>query len=429
MPAKAPPNPSADQYTDQMFFIELLNLCLDTRDLPTREKHGITTGLPKTEGLVTSTDNIRPISVGPAIGRLLNKIIADRLSALLVQHKILNSAQFAFLPGGDIHEPINSVLACYGDSLKYNKACYAVFYDMSKAYDTLRWTSIRAAIRRIGLGRDFEDFVMNPLQGTTLAMRTNLPGRVTPAIEMHKAVKQGCPLAPLLFIIVMDELHTALASAKGYSLGDPNARTPSGQVKSRGYCDDTTIISNSYDDLDKMNSQVMAFLAKHGFQVNQIKTRVTGRHSNDMALATPGAGPHPPGTLQSFTTVAPDTPIKYLGAHITLTLDWKQQIQKMNTAILLLVRHLDTYRTTTLQATYMAKYVMGPRLEIGMRHADVSAEELNTWDTWIAAALARRAGMGAEKLHKSGVAHIRSAESSHWPTKTTSSKLHMPSSN
>ena len=414
MPAQAPPNPSIDQYTDQMveptstreFFIELLNLCLVTRDLPTREKHGITTGLPKTEGLVTSTDSIRPISVGPAIGRLLNKIIADRLSALLVQHKILNSAQFAFLPGGDIHEPINSVLACYGDSLKYNKACYAVFYDMSKAYDTLRWTSIRAAIRRIGLGRDFEDFVMNSLQGTTLAMRTNLPGRVTPAIEMHKAVKQGCPLAPLLFIIVMDELHTALASAKGYSLGDPNARTPSGQVKSRGYCDDTTIISNSYDDLDKMNSQVMAFFAKHGFQVNQIKTRVTGRHSKDNALATPGPGPHPPGTLQSFTTVTPDTPIKYLGAHITLTLDWKPQIQKMNTAILLLVRHLDTYRTTTLQATCMAKYVMGPRLEIGMRHADVSAEQLNTWDTWIAAALARRAGMGADKLHKSGVAHI-----------------------
>ena len=89
---------------------------------------------------------------------------------------------------------------------------------MSKAYDptcTLRWASIRA-IRRIGLDRDFEAFVMNSRKGTTLAMRTNLLGRVTPAIEMHKAVKS--PLAPLLFINVMDELHTFLASATGYSL-------------------------------------------------------------------------------------------------------------------------------------------------------------------------------------------------------------------
>jgi hypothetical protein len=52
-------------------------------------------------------------------------------------------------------------------------------------------------------------------------------------VEMHKAVKQGCPLAPLLFIIVMDELHASLASSTGYSLGPPNADSPSGVVKSR----------------------------------------------------------------------------------------------------------------------------------------------------------------------------------------------------
>ena len=147
MPALPPPDPN--RHTDQMveptttraLFLEILNLCLTTRDIPASEKHGITTALPKAEGLVASTDSIRPISVGPAISRLLNKIIADRLSSLLVRHEILHSAQFAFLPGGDIHEPINSTLACYRDSAKYQKACYAVFYDMSKAYDTLRWSN------------------------------------------------------------------------------------------------------------------------------------------------------------------------------------------------------------------------------------------------------------------------------------------------
>jgi hypothetical protein len=412
MPAMAPPNPNlhisqmVEPTTTRELFIELLNLCLKTRDIPATAKHGITTGLPKSEGLVTNTDGIRPISVGPAISRLLNKIVADRLSALLVRHRILNSAQFAFLPGGDIHEPINSTIACYNDSAKYAKACYAVFYDMSKAYDTLRWSSIRQAIRRIGLGTDFEDFVMNTLKGTTLAMRTNLPGRVTPTVEMHKAVKQGCPLAPLLFIIVMDELHASLASSTGYSLGPPNADSPSGVVKSRGYCDDTGIISNSYEGLREMNSIVMAFFAKHGFRVNRTKTKVTGRHADGTALAPSGPGPHPAGALESFMTVPPDSPIKYLGALITLTLNWKPQIQKMNTSILLLVRHLDAYRTTTVQATCITKFVTGPRLEIGLRHAHVPIDQLNTWDTWIANALARRAGLGADRLHKSGVARI-----------------------
>ena len=111
-------------------------------------------------------------------------------------------------------------------------------------------------------------------------------------------------------------------------------------------------------------SLVMAFFAKHGFQVNQTKTTVTGRHADGTALPPPGPGPHPAGTLESFNTVSPDTPIKYLGALITLTLNWKPQIQKMNTSVLLLVRHLDDYRTTTLQTTCMIKYVTGPRFEI-----------------------------------------------------------------
>jgi len=99
-------------------------------------------------------------------------------------------------------------------------------------------------------------------------------------------------------------------------------------------------------------------------------------------------------------------PVKYLGAHITLSLDWKPQINKMNTAILLMVRNLDSCRFTTLQATCLTKYVTGPRLEIGMRHADVPIKQLAKWDTWIAAALARRAGLGAAQLHSTEIAQI-----------------------
>ena len=97
----------------QTVTLRILNLCLRSRDIPEFEKRGITTGLPKSTGLVTSTKDLRPISVGPAISRLLNKIMADRLSTLLVRHNVLDKAQFAFLPGGDIHEPINAAISCY----------------------------------------------------------------------------------------------------------------------------------------------------------------------------------------------------------------------------------------------------------------------------------------------------------------------------
>ena len=72
------------------------------------------------------------------------------------------------------------------------------------------------ALRRIGVGEAVVEYVMNSLKGTTLAMKTSIPGRITPAVEIHKAVKQGCPLAPLLFALVMDELHEGYRKIGGY---------------------------------------------------------------------------------------------------------------------------------------------------------------------------------------------------------------------
>ena len=69
----------------------------------------------------------------------------------------------------------------------------------------------------IGLEKKFITFVMTALQGSRVAMRTNIPGNVTREVKLHKSIKQGCPLAPLLFIIVMDELHRNLRETKlGY---------------------------------------------------------------------------------------------------------------------------------------------------------------------------------------------------------------------
>ena len=115
-------------------------------------------------------------------------------------------------------------------------SCYAIYYDISKAYDCTRWSSIERALRRIGADQDLIDFVMNSLEGTTLAMKTGLKGQITPKVTLEKAIKQGCPLAPLLFALVMDELHAGYRTRGGYKLKNANK-----VMSSRGYCDDTMI--------------------------------------------------------------------------------------------------------------------------------------------------------------------------------------------
>ena len=112
------------------------------RDIPSVEKLGIITGLPKSDGLVNDTDALRPITVGLAINRLLHKILADRLSAVIVKYKLIDEAQFAFLPGGDIHEPISTATSCYRNHSSHGGGCYAIYYDISKAYDTIYYAGV-----------------------------------------------------------------------------------------------------------------------------------------------------------------------------------------------------------------------------------------------------------------------------------------------
>ena len=283
------------------------------------EKTGVVSALPKTTGQVYDLDSIRPITVGPTVSRFFHKILAHRLSSLITEHNLMDPAQFAYLPGKDIHEPINSVLECYKDRQRYNKPCYAIFYDISKAYDTVRWSSIRRGLGRLGLPKEFTEMVMNILEGTNLVMRTNIKGRVTPVVFIHQSIKQGCPLAPLLFTIVMDELHQELRTVGGYALGPPGVPQRSPTIHSRGYSDDTTALANSIQGLKDMNAVVTRFFLRHNFNVNAVKTKVTGMTGDGTPMTEkihwlPGAS--------VFATVAPSTPIKHLGLLITMTLDW-----------------------------------------------------------------------------------------------------------
>ena len=405
-PLGAYPNTYSKEFVPshtRKLLLQILNLCLKSGDIPNFEKLCVVSALPKAEGQVYTLDTMRPITVGPAISRFFHKIIAFRLSTAFTRHGIMDQAQFAFLPGKDIHGPIGAVFDCYRDRKRHGKNCYAIFYDISKAYDTVKWSSISRAMNRLGLPISFINLVMNVLRGTSLVMRTNRTGRVTPVVTVHQSIKQGCPLAPLLFTIVMDELHTKLRELGGYTMQSTRGTLPPHTMHSLGYCDDTAIFATSIEDLEKMNRLVFEFFKENNFQVNLVKTKVTGRSGEGEAFA---GRVHWPGSAVPFTTVPPQETIKYLGAHISLDLNWEPQIAKMRSTILHTAACLHVRRLTLYQGCLLTKYVNGPKLEIGMRHATISAEELLGWDRKLSAALTGAANLSAASIHFTATSSI-----------------------
>lgn len=74
--------------------------------------------------------------------------------------------------------------------------------DYSKAYDRLEWHFLLAALRKMGFGEVFCRWIEILCQDAAAEIIVN--GHLTKLIRLLRSVRQGCPLAPYLFVLVAD---------------------------------------------------------------------------------------------------------------------------------------------------------------------------------------------------------------------------------
>ena len=72
-------------------------------------------------------------------------------------------------------------------------------------YDRISWKYILEALKQMGCGETFCSMVKT-LLGIASA-RVNVKGDVIEAFKLTKSIRQGCPLAPLLYAIASDGLN------------------------------------------------------------------------------------------------------------------------------------------------------------------------------------------------------------------------------
>ncbi|MCO5570941.1 hypothetical protein L7F22_024671 [Adiantum nelumboides] len=76
--------------------------------------------------------------------------------------------------------------------------------DIGKAYDRIDWEFILMPFVDVDFGKNLIRFV-HLLFGNAMA-KNSINGEVSDSITLKRSIKQGCPLAPLLFAITLDSL-------------------------------------------------------------------------------------------------------------------------------------------------------------------------------------------------------------------------------
>jgi hypothetical protein len=111
--------------------------------------------------------------------------------------------------------------------------------DITKAFDSVSWLFLMEVLRNLGFGQIWCDIISGLLSSSSTQVILNGdPGEKK--IEYKRGLRQGDPLSPMLFILVMDVLRFMFRKATEEGLLQPLARRAL-QHRISIYADDVVI--------------------------------------------------------------------------------------------------------------------------------------------------------------------------------------------
>lgn len=155
-------------------------------------------------------DDFRLISLCNCLYKIILKIIAKRLKYILSEH--ISKEQFRFLEGRQIHEAIGVSQEGLHSIKTKNLRGVVLKIDLSKAYDRVNWLYIHLLLTHMGFHIDFIRWVMSCMTSVSFAILIN--GVASPFFHAERGLRQGCPLSPLIFLLVVEGLSHFIIKAK-----------------------------------------------------------------------------------------------------------------------------------------------------------------------------------------------------------------------
>ena len=252
---------------------------MNNKIMPSSLPEGLVIFLPKSGKDPEKINAWRPLTMLNSIYKICSGLIACRADKII--ESVIHRQQYGFVKkrqAADLIELLNHII-----KEKENKKLAVVGMDFRGAFDTVKHEAIIRVLKRKNFGPNFTLMVATLLIDNTSTIIVN--GRMDQneeKVKVERSARQGDPLSPFLFILVLDELLEIINANKklaGTYVGDE-------YVKCFTYADDnytvltnneTHSVQNQVDELLKMMSK---FRKIRGLEINVSKSEILTNEPN-----------------------------------------------------------------------------------------------------------------------------------------------------
>jgi len=262
--------------------------------------------------------NYRPISLLSAFSKILEKIMHRRLYSFLQRSHILVTEQFGFRSGHSTSHASTLAVNYVAEAFENKKSSLGIFLDLSKAFDTINHDILLHKLYYYGVRGVAFDWFKSYLSGRTQQVQFNncLSSTIR---SITSSVPQGSVLAPLLFIIYVNDFKSCLKYGTTVSFADDtNIFISDSNIKS--------LYQKTNAELKNIDNWMIA----NKLTVNISKTKyILFRPTNKKALCDDKSL----RVNYRNTAIEKVSSIRFLGLIINENLNWKEHMNMLTKKI------------------------------------------------------------------------------------------------